>query len=67
MTSAPKSITAWHPSSIVGNLFRQQRGYSKVSASSTVPSNRQYPHTGEAVGILGQQHRIAIQTDLAEA
>ncbi len=48
-------------------LHQQQRGYSKVSASSAVPSNRQYLHTGEAVGVLGQHHGVAVQTDLTEA
>lgn len=46
---------------VVGKLLRQQqRGYSKVSASSAVLSNRQYLHTGEAVGVFGQHHRVAV-------
>lgn len=54
--------------SVVGKLLHQhQRGYSKVSASSAVPSDRQYLHTGEAVGVLGEHHRVTIHTDLTEA
>lgn len=53
---------------VVGKLLhQQQRGYSKVSPSSAVPSDRQYLHTGEAVGILRQHHRVAVHTHLIEA
>lgn len=53
--------------SVVGKLLhQQQRGYSKVSVSSAVPSDRQYLHTGEAVWVLGQHHGVAVHTDLTE-
>jgi len=54
--------------SVVGKLLHQhRRGYSKVSASSAVPSDRQYLHTSEAVRIFRQYHGVAIHTDLTEA
>lgn len=61
------NVTVSPQHSAVGKLLhQQQRGYSKVSVSAVL-SDRQYLHTGEAVGILRQQHGVAVHTDLAEA
>lgn len=46
---------------------RRGRGDSTVCSSSAILSDRQYLHAGEAVGVLGQHHGVAVHAHLAEA
>lgn len=49
------------------NCSISKTGATVNSASSAVPSNRQYLHAGETVRVLWQHHGVAVHTDLTEA
>jgi len=57
----PKVQNVTVPLGSMGN-----KGATVQFASSAVLSHGQYFHTGEAVGVFGQHHRVAVHTDLIE-